>query len=99
MGSEMCIRDRLNMERLMKMTDQEFAPTKRILEVNPGHPIISNMGAALKKARDSEQLKEWSQFLVDYVLLGEGTVEDPQRVTRALGSIMSAATDQGVKEA
>ena len=89
----------LNMERLMKMTDQEFAPTKRILEVNPGHPIISNMGAALKKDRDSEQLKEWSQFLVDYVLLGEGTVEDPQRVTRALGSIMSAATDQGVKEA
>ena len=88
----------LNMERLMKMSDQEFSPTKRILEVNPGHPIIRNMGAALKKDRDSEQLKEWSQFLVDYVLLGEGTVEDPQRVTRALGSIMSAATDQSVKE-
>jgi len=80
------------------MTDQEFAPTKRILEVNPGHPIIRNMGAVLKKDRDSEQLKEWSRFLVDYVLLGEGTVEDPQRVTQALQSIMSVATGQVAKE-
>ncbi len=88
----------LNMERIMKMTDQEFSPTKRILEINSSHAIIRNMGQVLKKDRDSEQLKEWSQFLVDYVLLGEGTVEDPQRVTRTLQSIMSAATDQAAKE-
>ena len=82
----------------MKMANQEFAPTKRVLEINPGHPIIRNMGQVFKTSRDSAQLKEWAQFLVDYVLLGEGTIEDPQRLTLTLQSIMSAATDQLAKE-
>ena len=81
-----------NMERILKMTDREFTPTKRVLEINPQHPIVRNMGEILKKERDSEQLKEWAHFLVDYVLLGEGTVENPQRVAQTLQSIMSAAT-------
>ena len=84
----------LNMERIMKMTDQEFAETKRVLEINPGHPIIRNMGQELSTSRGSGQLKDWSQFLVDYVLLTEGTVEDPQRVTKTLQSIMTKATEQ-----
>lgn len=82
-----------NMERILKMTDREFTPTKRVLEINPRHPIVRNMGEMLKKERDSAQLKEWAHFLVDYVLLGEGTVENPQRVARTLQSIMSAATE------
>ena len=81
-----------NMERMMKMADREFQSTKRVLEINPRHPVILNMGEILKKDRDSAQLKEWAGFLIDYVLLGEGTVEDPQRVTRTLQSIMEAAT-------
>jgi len=81
-----------NMERLLRMSDREFQPTKRVLEINPRHPVIRNMGEILKKDRDSAQLREWAHFLIDYVLLGEGTVEDPQRVTRALQSIMNAAT-------
>jgi molecular chaperone HtpG len=81
-----------NMERLLRMADREFKATRRVLEINPQHPIIRNLGAALKKERQSAQLKEWAHFLIDYVLLGEGTVENPQRVTRTLQSIMSAAT-------
>ena len=93
----------LNMERILKMSDQEFAPTKRILEINPRHPIIRNLAVLRAKARDGGEeiggkLKEWSNFLVDYVLLGEGTVDEPQRVTRTLQSIMTEATDKVVNE-
>ena len=93
----------LNMERILKMSDQEFSPTKRILEINPRHPIIRNLASIRAKARDggdeiAEKLKEWSHFLIDYVLLGEGTVDDPQRVTKTLQSIMTEATDKVVKE-
>lgn len=87
-----------NMERLMKMADREFAATKRVLEVNPKHPIIVNMGHLLKGNRDSEKLKLWSHFLIDYVLLGEGKVDDPQRVTNTLQSILSAATAHGLED-
>jgi molecular chaperone HtpG len=82
-----------NMERLMRMSDREFSPTKRVLEINPRHPVIRSLGQMLATERDSERLKEWAEFLIDYVLLGEGTVDDPQRVTRSLQMIMRSATE------
>lgn len=82
----------LNMERLMKATDREFEATRRILEINPSHPVIRNMGAVLARSRDAAELREWAHLLVDYVLIGEGTVENPQRITRALQGVLSAAT-------
>ena len=87
-----------NLERLMRMTDQEFSPTKRILEINPRHAVVVNMGELLKKDRESTQLKEWAQFLVDYVLLGEGSVEDPQRITDTIQRMMSAASEHALSE-
>jgi len=88
-----------NLERLMRMNDQEFSPTKRILEVNPRHTAVVNMGELLKKDRDSAQVKEWAQFLVDYVLLGEGSIEDPQRITDTIQRMMSAASDHALGKA
>ena len=86
-----------NMERLMKMADREFSGTKRVLEINPQHAIVKNMAALLKKDRDAKQLQDWAHLLVDYVLLGEGKVEDPQRVTRTLQGVMEAATGHFVQ--
>lgn len=86
-----------NMERLMKMADREYKGTKRVLEINPKHAIVKNMALLLKKDRDAQQLKDWSHLLVDYVLLGEGKVEDPQRVTRTLQGVMEAATGHFVE--
>ncbi len=88
-----------NLERLMRMSDQEFSPTKRILEINPRHATLVNMGELLKKDRESVQLKEWAQFLVDYVLLGEGSIEDPQRITDTIQKMMSAASDHALSKA
>jgi len=85
-----------HMERILKATDQEFSPTKRILEINPRHPAIANIGEMLKKDRESADLREWAQFLVDYVLLAEGTVEEPQRVVGAIQKMMSAASEQAL---
>ncbi len=87
-----------NMERLLRMSDREFTPTKRVLEINPRHPIIRNLGGMLRRERDSERIRDWANMLVDYVLLGEGTVDDPQRVTRALHSMMQAATQHVAEE-
>jgi Tfp pilus assembly PilM family ATPase len=56
------------------------------------------MGAVLKRDRDSDQLNNWAHFLVDFVLLGEGKVEDPQRVGKTLQSIMGVATASAAEE-
>ena len=65
------------MERLMRVSDESFPVTRRTLEINPRHAAIRNMGELLKAQRDSAELKSWAHFLVDYVLLAEGQVEDP----------------------
>ena len=86
-----------NMERLMKMSDRDFQGTQRLLEINPKHQILRNVAAVLKRDRDSDQLESWAHFLVDFVLLGEGKIEDPQRISRTLEAIMGAATAHAVE--
>ena len=86
------------MERMMQMQDEKFAPAKRVLEINPRHPAIVNLGEMLIKDRESEQLKEWAEFLVDYVLISEGTVEDPKRVVGTIQKMMSLATASEFKD-
>ena len=81
------------MERLMRISDESFPLTKRTLEINPGHAAIRNMGQLLSARRDSEELKSWAHFLVDYVLLAEGQVEDPQRVMGQIQKMMGAASE------
>ena len=87
-----------NIERLMQAADREFEATKRLLEINPTHAIIRNMGEILTVNRDSEELKEWAHLLVDYVLIGEGTVSEPQQVTKTLSKVLAAATELRVKD-
>ena len=81
------------MERLMRISDESFPLTKRTLEINPGHAAIRNMGELLGAQRDSAELKSWAHFLVDYVLLAEGQVEDPQRVMGQIQKMMGAASE------
>ena len=81
------------MERLMRISDDSFPLTKRTLEINPGHAAIRNMGQLLSAERDSDELRSWSHFLVDYVLLAEGQVEDPQRVMGQIQKMMGAASE------
>ena len=83
----------------MKMADRDFAGSQRQLEINPKHDIIRNLSSVLKRDRDSAQLADWAHFLVDFVLLGEGKVDDPQRIGRILQSIMGAATARAAEEA
>ena len=86
------------MERMMQMTDDSFSPSKRVLEINPRHPAIANLGEMLLKQRESEELREWASFLVDYVLIAEGTVEEPQRVVGTIQKMMTLATGSALKE-
>ncbi len=41
-----------NFERIMKMVDQTTRESKRILELNPEHPIVKNLDAVAKKGDD-----------------------------------------------
>jgi molecular chaperone HtpG len=82
------------MERLLRAHDREVPATKRILEVNPGHPLVASLEALHAKEPQSAEVTEWIEVLYDQALLAEGSpVDDPgrfaRRVTALLGEVVS----------
>ena len=60
------------LERLMRTHDQTMPKTKRILEVNAQHPLISNLRSLHDNEPGSDRVKEWIEMLYDQALLLEG---------------------------
>ncbi|MBK8251811.1 MAG: molecular chaperone HtpG [Polyangiaceae bacterium] len=85
-----------NMERILRMVDQESTERKRILELNPTHPIIKNLAALAAKEPDSERVKTWSQLLFDQALLAEGVVEDPATLVRRIQDLLTQVSSAAV---
>jgi molecular chaperone HtpG len=66
------------------------APTLRILEVNPQHPLIRKMAAAAASAAAPEALADLAHLLLDQARIVEGDrVADPAAFARRLSTVMS----------
>lgn len=67
-----------NLERILKMSNQAVPESKRILEVNPDHPIIQGVKARFDADPNDPKLADWYGVLVDQALLAEGSsLKDP----------------------
>ncbi|WP_434382831.1 molecular chaperone HtpG [Melittangium boletus] len=77
-------------ERLLRERGRSVPRAKRILEVNPQHPIIQHLRALQEKEPGSAQMQEWVEMLYDQALLTEGSsVEDPNRFARRMTALMT----------
>ena len=84
----------MHMERLLTQHRQlgTAAGTLRILEVNPGHPLIERM-AALAEKGDDERLEDAALLLLDQARIVEGeTLPDAAAFARR----MAAAMEKGL---
>ena len=58
--------------------------TKRILEINPNHPIFEAMLSA-----NEDQMKNWSEILYNQALLSEGnSIPNPGRFSKLIADLM-----------
>jgi len=81
------------LERLLRAQDESVPRSKRILEVNPTHPLVLNLKRLHELAPESEQVTAWIEMLHDQVLLGEGTpLEDPSRMAKRVTQLMEQAS-------
>lgn len=85
-----------NMERILRMVDQEAPERKRILEINPTHPILMNLAALAKKEPGSDRVKSWSELLYDQALLSEGVVEDPATLVKRIQDLLTQVSQSAV---
>ncbi|NVN90727.1 MAG: molecular chaperone HtpG [Desulfuromonadales bacterium] len=81
-----------NMERILKAMNQPVPESKRVLELNPDHPIMKIMTAIFKENKDDARLGEYADLLHDQALLTEGSpIKDPLRFTRLVSELMVKA--------
>ena len=80
------------MEKFLKSMGQEVPTGKRILEINPAHPLFEAMNTIFEKEGESALLGEYSGLLYDQALVMEGSrPKDPVAFSMALSKLMAAA--------
>jgi molecular chaperone HtpG len=71
------------LEKMYRAMGQEKPRTKRILELNPAHPLVTGLRSAHAAAPDDAGLVETAELLYGVALLAEGgELTDPARFTR-----------------
>ncbi|MDT0528923.1 molecular chaperone HtpG [Micromonospora sp. DSM 115977] len=73
------------LEKMYRAMGHEVPTVKRILELNPGHPLVTGLRKAHEQGGTEESLKETAELLHGLALLAEGgELADPSRFTRVL---------------
>lgn len=81
-----------NMERIMKAMNQAVPESKRILELNPDHAILTAMARIHQNNSAAPVLSDYADLLYDQALLTEGSpIKDPLRFTRLVSDLMVKA--------
>ncbi|MFG2054457.1 molecular chaperone HtpG [Micromonospora sp. NPDC048930] len=73
------------LEKMYRAMGQEVPQVKRILELNPTHPLVTGLRKAHEQGADATALTETAELLYGMALLAEGgELADPSRFTRIL---------------
>ncbi|GJT54503.1 heat shock protein 89.1 [Tanacetum coccineum] len=87
-----------NMERLMKAqtvgdsSSLDFMRSRRVLEINPEHPIIQKLSAACNSSGDDEEAMRAIDLLYDTALISSGfTPESPSHFGGKIYEMMNMA--------
>ncbi len=85
-----------NMERILKMANQKVTPGKRILEINPEHPISRSLVEMFTTDSTNPKLKDWYGLLVDQALLAEGSeIKDPAGYVSKVNGFLAEVLAKG----
>jgi molecular chaperone HtpG len=80
------------MAQLMSSMGQAVPTSKRILEVNPNHPILEKLRGKVDTNAEDPAIGEYAQLLHGQALLAEGgTLNDPTAFTKLVSELMVRA--------
>lgn len=84
-----------HLERILRASQQGMPTQKRILELNPDHPLVRALVQLVEKQGDRQEIDEWIDMLYDAALVAEGSpIDDPGRFTKRMASLMSDAASR-----
>ncbi|MEM6962724.1 MAG: molecular chaperone HtpG, partial [Myxococcota bacterium] len=85
------------LERLMRLQNEQLPAQKRILEVNPNHPLIASLSKLYQQNPKDEALTNWVELVYDQALLAEGSpIESPAVFAERMTRLMTEAAQRHV---
>ena len=79
-----------HMAQMMKSMGQVVPETKRTLELNPSHPVLSRLKNMHAEKADDERLGEFAELLHDQALLTEGSpLPNPAQFAQRVSKLMA----------
>ncbi|HQO75039.1 MAG TPA: molecular chaperone HtpG, partial [Candidatus Marinimicrobia bacterium] len=79
-------------EKFMKMMNQEVKPQKKILEINPAHPLIKNLSRLNLGNSHDPLLRQSILQIYESALLLDGNLENPTEFVARMVDILTTAT-------
>lgn len=80
------------MERMMKLMNQDFTGSKKVLEINPAHPLVKNLARLQQEDDPAGLLDKTILQLYENALLIDGNLNDPATFVTRLTELMVKAT-------
>ena len=80
------------MEKMMKLLDRDFKASKKVLEINPTHPLIKNLARLALGDGQNMLLHKCILQLYQGAQLLEGHLESPAEFVQRMTEIMQEAT-------
>ena len=88
-----------HMERIFKAMNQEMPASKRILELNPSHPLVEALQGCYATDAKDPKLASYAGLLYDQALLTEGSqISDPLKFSRQVAELMVASLQKDSKK-
>jgi molecular chaperone HtpG len=88
-----------NLERILKQANQDVpGGARRVLEINPRHPLIQHL-ATLKERGDDSTLKPLAELLLDEARLVDGSHDAPAAMARRVQGLLERVAAQAVGDA
>jgi molecular chaperone HtpG len=79
-----------HLERLLRQSGQDVPTSKRILELNPEHPVMRTLEERFAMSSTDERVAEAADLLHGYALLAEGSpLPDPARFSRLFSELLT----------
>ncbi len=87
------------MEKIMKQMGQDMPASKKILELNATHPIVSSFQKLYDKDSKDVKLAEFAELLYDQALLTEGSpLPDPLKFSQRVSDLMVIGLEKEVEK-
>jgi len=81
------------MERMMRMMNQDFERSKKVLEINPAHPLMKNITGLLDTPDKADLVKDVVTQVFEGAQLIDGSMEKPTEFVERMNALLTRATE------